>query len=131
MRLIECVDIRRETCGVQSVRTLPRIFEPIGFIQNKSTPCIFHNMENHIWVVIHGGEYVANGPNATSKWMTDEMQKTYKCEIQCLGPDKQYDKHTEIFNKIITWQKNHEETMATFEADPKHSQINNGKTIVK
>ena len=72
---------------------------------------------------MHGGDYIASGPEESLRWMFDQMKTACDCKIEVMGPDKEDSMRLKALNRILAWQQTETGPAITYEADPRHAEI--------
>ena len=91
-----------------------------GFIQGKSSPCVFHHPTRKVRCVVHGDDFTFLGCDTELDFCTKMMQDQYEVKVRGrLGPDKHDDKSMTILNRCLEWK----EDGIHYEADPRHAEI--------
>lgn len=89
----------------------------IGFLPGKASPCCFHRAKDGVSVVVHGGDFVFEGPSSSFPMIAEALKKYWIIKIRAtLGPDKKDDKDVSILNRIVRWDTDGVE----YEVDPRH-----------
>ena len=93
--------------------------EELGFAKGESSPCSFHHADRDIKVVVHGDDFVSEGPKANLLWMDKAMRKHFELKTEILGPDVREVKEVRILNRVLRW----EEHGISWEADQRHAEL--------
>ena len=91
-----------------------------GFVQGKSSPCIFFNEQKGLGVVVHGDDFTFLGDDAACDWATTIMQEEYDIKLRGrLGPAKHDQKSVTILNRCLEWRNDG----LYYEPDPRHAEL--------
>ena len=95
------------------------LVDRMGFVQGKSTPCAFVNRELQVRTVVHGDDFVSEGPPAGLKKFEDMLKAEFEIKTEILGPEKRHVQELKILNRIVTWEKDG----IMWEPDPRHAEL--------
>ena len=95
------------------------LVDKIGFTQGVSTPCAFYHAGYGIRTVVHGDDFVSEGPIENLIKMDKELRTHFDIKTEILGPEKDCVKQLTILNRVVTW----ESEGVTWEPDPRHAEI--------
>ena len=70
-------------------------------------------------MVVHGDDFVSEGPKANLLWMDKAMRKHFELKTEILGPDAREVKEVRILNRVLRW----EEHGISWEADQRHAEL--------
>lgn len=88
----------------------------IGLLPGRASPCCFHRSEDGVSVVVHGDDFVFEGPSSSFPKIVEALRKYWIIKIRAtLGPDKKDDKEFSILNRIVRWDADGVE----YEVDPR------------
>ena len=91
-----------------------------GFVQGKSSPCIFYQPARGTRLVVHGDDFTFLAHERDLLWCKDMMRSEYEIKDRgTLGPDPQDDKHTRILKRCLEWRGDG----LYYEAGPRHAEI--------
>ena len=94
--------------------------ESIGFVSGVASPCIFHNKDKNVRVVVHGDDFTLLGSADNLDWFRKEISKRFEVKFRGrLGPGDKDDKSIRILNRVITWSDDGIE----YEADQRHAEL--------
>ena len=91
----------------------------MGYKKGLSSPCSFYHKDWDIRTVVHGDEFLSEGPAESLKMMKDALEKEFRGKTELIGPDPEQQLEARVLNWVIRW----EETGITFELDPRHAEI--------
>ena len=91
----------------------------MGFVQGVSTPCAFYHSEYGIRTVVHGDDFVSEGPIENLKAMDKKLRAHFDIKTEILGPESGCVKQLTILNRVVTWEREG----VTWEPDPRHAEI--------
>lgn len=75
-----------------------------GFVEGKSTPCLFKNPAKDLCAVIYGEDFTLLGSETMLDWFEQKKSKLYEIDHEArLGPDPHDDKAVRLLNRVITW----------------------------
>ena len=92
-----------------------------GFIQGKSTPCMFYHPVRDLRIVVHGGDFTVGGFAEDLDWFRRMISE--KCEVKFrarLGDDPKDEKSVRILNRVLEWRNGFG---ILYEADQRHGDI--------
>ena len=95
------------------------VLEGLGFKKGASSPCAFFHAGWGIRTVVHGDDFLSEGPSENLKKMDREMRKTFSLKTEVLGPDPGDVRAIKVLNRQISWK----EGELHWEADPRHIEI--------
>ena len=91
--------------------------QALGFIPRKASPCCFYRQADDVSVVVHGDDFVFEGPSDVFKEIANALRKYWIIKLRAtIGPDAKDDKEVSILNRIVRWTTEGME----YEADPRH-----------
>ena len=61
-----------------------------GYKQGKANPCLFHNRQLRVSVVVHGDDFVAVGPDQHLAETRKTLEDKYELKVQVLGRERAY-----------------------------------------
>ncbi len=95
------------------------LVEHLGFIQGRSSPCVFRHPTKQLMVSVHGDDFTAAGAKNDLDWYEAGMQENYECTVQPrVGPGRDDAKEAVVLNRIVRWTTNGVE----YEADPRQAE---------
>ena len=62
------------------------LVEKMNFVQGRSTPCAFYHKEWGVRTVVHGDDFVSEGPIQGFKKFQDMLTKEFEIKTEILGP---------------------------------------------
>ena len=95
------------------------VLEKMGFRKGQSSPCSFFHEEWQIRTVVHGDDFLSEGPDASLRQMDAEMKKTFSLKTEVLGGDPGDVQSVKVLNRQISWK----DDGIHWEADPRHVEI--------
>ena len=93
--------------------------EKIGFVKGRSPPCSFDHAGWKIRAVVHGDDFLSEGPANNLKKMDAAMRKSFSLNTEILGGDPVDVQAIKVLNRQITWA----DGAIYWEADPRHVEI--------
>ena len=90
-----------------------------GFKQGASNPCLFHNKEINVSVMVHGDDFVAVGTEKNLQATRAALESKYKIKVEVVGTGKDQVSEVRILNKVIRLT----EQGVELEADPRHVEL--------
>ena len=90
-----------------------------GFVQGKSSPCLFFNRSLDVTIMVHGDDFVAIGNPKHLQATEDALRSKYKIKTETLGGCAGDKKEVKILNKIVRYTDDGLE----LEADPRHAEL--------
>ena len=91
----------------------------MNFRQGKSTPCAFYNKDLGVRTVVHGDDFVSEGPPAGLRKFEEMLKNEFEIKTEVLGPLANQVRQLKILNRVVTW----ESEGITWEPDPRHAEI--------
>lgn len=89
----------------------------IGFVLGVASPCCFHRVRDGVSVVVHGDDFVFEGPAISLDSIVSALQSHWIIKVRAvLGPDTGDAKEVSILNRVVRWQGD----VIEYEADPRH-----------
>ena len=95
------------------------LVDRMGFVQGKATPCAFYNEKLQVRTVVHGDDFVSEGPEQGLLIMDGMLRKEFEVKTEILGPEKRHVQELKILNRIVTWEKGG----IAWEPDPRHAEL--------
>ena len=75
--------------------------EEAGFSSGIATPCVFHNRERNIRVVVHGDDFTVLASENQLNWFRGEIAKRFEVKFRGgLGPEPGDDKAIRVLNRV-------------------------------
>ena len=74
----------------------------MGFKQGSATPCAFVNDHLQVRTVVHGDDFVSEGPEAGLLEMDRMLRKEFEIKTEILGPESGCVKQLTILNRVVT-----------------------------
>ena len=90
-----------------------------GFVQGKSSACLFYHKARDVAVMVHGDDFVAVGDPKYLAETEAALSKKYKIKTEMLGADEGDLKEIKVLNKIIRLT----DSGLELEADPRHAEL--------
>ena len=100
-------------------RAYSSVLEKMGFKKRKSSPCTFFPPEWKVCTVVHGDDFMSEGPAASLEKMDAEMKKSFSLKTEVLGGGPIDVKRVKVLSRQISWN----EGKLLWEADPQHVEI--------
>ena len=57
----------------------------LGFAKGRSSPCLFYHPVRELRMVVHGDDFVTEGPADNLQWLNNEMSKVFSLKTEVLG----------------------------------------------
>ena len=95
------------------------LVEKMGFVQGRSSPCAFYHERLGIRTVVHGDDFVSEGPANSLKEIDAMLRDHFEIKTEVLGPEKECVQQLKILNRVVTWEKH----ALTWEPDPRHAEL--------
>lgn len=97
-----------------------RFMKSVGFINGKSSPCLFYHPGKDLRVVVYGDDFTILGAEHHLDWFKNQIKEVYEIDFKArLGPDVGDTKVVRLLNRIIEWKHDG----IYMEADPRHAEI--------
>ena len=90
-----------------------------GVKKGQSSPCSFYHEAWKIRTVVHGDDFLSEGPGKNLQEMDKEMGKSSALKIEILGGDPGDVKSLKVLNRQISWKDGE----IHWEADPRLVEI--------
>ena len=90
-----------------------------GFVQGKTSPCLFYHAGKDVAIMVHGDDFVAVGDPAHLAETEKALRDKYKIKTELLGSAKEDMKEVRILNKVVRLTDGGIE----LEADPRHAEL--------
>ena len=90
-----------------------------GFVQARSSPCIFKHEDKDIATMVHGDDLVSAGTDNSLKWMQKIVEAAFEISTTVIGPEATDKKQVKVLNRTITYTG----TGIEYEPDPRHAEI--------
>ena len=93
----------------------------LGFRKGESSPCSFRHDARDICTVVHGDDFISEGPAEELAWLRKGLEKEFEIKTEVLGPDAKAGEVSEVrfLNQAIRWRIEG----ITWEADPRHAEL--------
>ena len=85
----------------------------------ESSPCGFHHAEWDLSTVVHGDDFLTEGPADSLIKMNTASEQNFQVKTEIIGPDARQQLEARVLNRVIRW----EDTGITWEPDPRHVEI--------
>ena len=95
------------------------VLEKMGLVKGKSSPCSFYHAEWGIRTVVHGDDFLSEGPGDNLKAMDVEMRTYFALKTEILGGDPDDAQSLKDLNMQVSWRNGE----THWEADPRHVEI--------
>ena len=95
------------------------VLEVMGFVKGRSSPCSFYNESWKIRTVVHGDDFLAEGPGENLTEMDAQTRKTFSLKTEIPGGDPENVQSIQVLIRQISWK--HGEIH--WKADPRHVEI--------
>ena len=96
-----------------------KVLIAMGYKKGLSSPCSFHHKDWDLSTVVHGDDFLTEGPIEGLQKMNTELEKSFQVKTEIIGPDAGQQLEARVLNRVIRW----EETGITWEPDPRHAEI--------
>ena len=80
------------------------VLEKMGFKKGQSSPRSFFHEESQIRTVVHGDDFLSEGPDASLRKIDAEMKKTFALKTEVLGGDPGDVQSIKVLNRQISWK---------------------------
>ena len=91
----------------------------MGFRKGLSSPCSFFHQAWGIRTLVHGDDFLSEGPGENLKAMDDELRKSFALKTEVLGGGAGDVQSIKVLNRQISWKDGE----IHWEADPRHVDI--------
>ena len=91
----------------------------MGFTKGLSSPCSFFHQAWGLRTVVHGDDFLSEGPGENLKAMDEELRKSFALKTEVLGGDHGDVQSLKVLNRQISWKSGE----IHWEADPRHVEI--------
>ena len=91
----------------------------MGYKKGLSSPCSFHHAEWDLSTVVHGDDFLKEGPADSLIMMNIALEQNFQVKTEIIGPDAGQQLEARALNRAIRW----EETGITWEPDPRHVEM--------
>ena len=105
--------------AINGAQAYSEVLQKMWLAKGSSSPCSFYHKELAIRTVVHGGDFMSEGPGENLKLMDAEMRKSFALKTEILGGDKGDVQSLRVLNRQIIWKDNE----IHWEADPRHVEI--------
>ena len=96
---------------------ITKVMQKFGFVQGKSSPCLFYHEKKEMSVFVHGDDFVSLGSVKPCERLREELAKHWELkERGTLGIDL---KAIRILGRLVTMSSEG----YTWEADPRHAEV--------
>ena len=58
-----------------------------GFVQGKSSPCLFYNKEYDILTLVHGDDFLSTASGSALRWLGSVLKSELEVKTEVLGPE--------------------------------------------
>ena len=76
----------------------------MGFTKGQSSPCSFFHEAVQIRTVVHGDEFLSEGPCKNLEEMHKEMRKSFALTTEILGGDPRDVQPLKVSSRQISWK---------------------------
>ena len=88
-----CGRLRMSMCGTRDAALnwaleYGKTLHAAGYVQGKANPCLFHNSELSVSIMVDGDDFIAVGPDANLKSTKKTLEEVYKLKTEILGCGK-------------------------------------------
>eukprot|EP00973_Karenia_brevis_P066489 9242322-Karenia_brevis.AAC.1 len=90
-----------------------------GFVQAKSSPCIFWHPSKNIATMVHGDDFVSTATGNALRWLESAIRKSFEITTTVIGPEREDKKQVRVLNRTITYANGGIE----YEPDPRHAEL--------
>lgn len=95
------------------------LFSKLGFEKGTRSPCNFVHHSRRLKLVVHGDDFVIEGPVVELKLLKDQLAKHFEIKHEIVGYGPGEVRQLRILNRVVTL----EATGITWEADPRHLEV--------
>ena len=74
----------------------------MGFVKGRSSPCSFYHESWKIRTVVHGEDFLSEGPGDNLRKMDAKMREKFSLETEVLGGDKDDVQSVKVLNRQIS-----------------------------
>lgn len=86
--------------------TYKGVLNHAGFVTGVSNPCVFHQTNRDISIVVHGDDFTALAGDTDLNWYEDELRKSFEIKIRGrLGEGYEGPQQLRILNRIMSMTK--------------------------
>ena len=117
-KLLKSLYVTRDA-ALNWAQAYSEVLQTMGFVKGLSSLCSFFHQGWGIRTVVHGDDFLSEGPGKNLEAMDAEMRKSFALKIEILGGDPGDVNLLKVLNRQISW-KNGE---IHWEADPRHVEI--------
>ena len=96
-----------------------KVLIAMGYKKGLSSPCSFHHAEWDLSTVVHGDDFLTEGPADILTKMNIALEHKFQVNTEIIGPFAGQQLEARVLNRVIRW----EETGITWEPDPRHVEI--------
>lgn len=96
-----------------------KVLIAMGYEKGTSSPCSFHHAEWDVSTVVHGDDFLREGPMWGLDKMNSALAASFQVKTEIIGPDPGQQLEARVLNRVIRW----EDTGITWEPDPRHAEI--------
>ena len=90
-----------------------------GFVQGRTSPCLFFNRHKNVAIMVHGDDFVAVGDPVHLADTEAALREKYKLKTETLSNETGDAKEVRILNKVVRIT----EEGVELEADPRHAEL--------
>ena len=90
-----------------------------GFVQGRTSPCLFFNRNKNVAIMVHGDDFVAVGDPVHLADTEAALREKYKLKTETLSNETGDAKEVTILNKELKWDEDNLES----KADRKHREL--------
>ena len=96
-----------------------KVLITMGYEKGTSSPCRFHHAGWDVSTVVHGDDFLSEGPLWGLENMNSALEASFQVKTEIIGPDPGQQLEARVLNRVIR----SEETGITWELDPRHAEI--------
>ena len=98
--------------------------QKLGFVQGKSSPCLFSRADKLVRVFVHGDDFVVCARRSATFWFKDAIGEHMLCKDRgTIGPAPEDLQEIRILNRILRYTITANGPQLEFEGDPRHVEI--------
>ena len=79
-------------------------FEGMGFVKGRSSPCSFYHKAWGIRTVVHGEDFLSEGPGKILREVYAQIEKIFSLKTKVLGGDPEDVQSIKVLNRQISWK---------------------------
>ena len=79
------------------------MLQSLGFIESKSSPCVFYNAKTQVRAVAHVDDFLCTGPEEELQAFYRELNGKFELKCEILGPGAKDSKKGTFLCRLIEW----------------------------